>query len=61
MDTTPVTCPSCHVAFEIPLPDPTETPCEVDYDCEVCCHPMMVSFTADEEATVMAMAHGLAE
>ncbi|MDB6069247.1 MAG: hypothetical protein JWL81_418 [Verrucomicrobiales bacterium] len=37
-----------------------ETPCEWDYDCEVCCRPMMISFEADD-GEVFAMARGLSE
>lgn len=45
-----VTCPSCFEVFSIPGPAPTEAPCEWDYDCEVCCRPMLVRFTTDGEA-----------
>lgn len=38
----PVTCPTCFESFEIALPGPDEQPCELDYDCEVCCRPMVV-------------------
>jgi len=36
-----------------------EVPCEWDYDCEVCCAPMQICFSADEDA-VVAEARGLA-
>jgi len=61
MPTYPVTCPSCFETFEVPLPHPSETPCQVDYDCEVCCRPMLVSFEADEDGEVSAWAIGLAD
>jgi hypothetical protein len=44
MSTYPVTCPTCFEEFEVSLPSPDETPCEVDYDCEVCCRPMLIPF-----------------
>lgn len=44
METTPVTCPSCFEVFEVVLPSAAECPCEVDYDCEVCCRPMLILF-----------------
>lgn len=45
METTAVTCPACFEVFEIALPPAGERPCEVDYDCEVCCRPMVVRFS----------------
>ncbi|MFK7909710.1 MAG: CPXCG motif-containing cysteine-rich protein [Akkermansiaceae bacterium] len=44
METIPVTCPSCFESFEVAQPHPDECPCEVDYDCEVCCRPMVIAF-----------------
>ena len=44
METTPVTCPSCLEVYEVTLPSPDECPCEVDYDCEICCRPMLIRF-----------------
>jgi len=44
METAPVTCPSCFEVFEIPLPPIEEMPADVDYDCEVCCRPMVIHF-----------------
>ena len=40
--TYPVTCPTCFEEFEVPLPPAAETPCVLDYDCEVCCRPMEI-------------------
>ena len=60
--TAPVTCPTCFETFEVPLPPAGETPCEVDYDCEVCCRPMLISFEGDdEEGEVFAHARGLGD
>jgi hypothetical protein len=60
MDIDEVTCPTCFEAFSVPLPAPGETPCEVDYDCEICCRPMIVSFTKDQ-GEVYAVARGIHE
>lgn len=56
----PVTCPSCFEEFEVAAPPPAETPCDVDYDCEVCCRPLRIRFEADE-GEVFAQAYGLAD
>ncbi|NCF13220.1 MAG: CPXCG motif-containing cysteine-rich protein [Verrucomicrobiaceae bacterium] len=45
METTPVTCPACFQSFDVTLPPAEECPCEVDYDCEVCCRPMVILFS----------------
>jgi hypothetical protein len=62
MSTYPVTCPTCFEEFEVPLPHASETPAEVDYDCEVCCRPMIVVYEVDgddEEEEVCAHARGI--
>ncbi len=61
MSIYPVICPTCFEEFMVPVPAPEETPCEVDYDCEVCCRPMMIYFEADEDNEVGAFARGLNE
>lgn len=48
MDLAEVTCPTCFEVFEVAVPHPDEVPAEVDYDCEVCCRPMVIVFTGDE-------------
>lgn len=40
-----VICPSCFEAFEVVCPPIGELPVDVDYDCEVCCRPMIISFS----------------
>ncbi len=55
-----VVCPTCHESFAVPAPDLSEVPCEWDYDCEVCCAPMRIVFTGDEDG-VVAEARGLGE
>lgn len=41
---SPVTCPTCFEVFEVAAPAADEWPTEFDYDCEVCCRPMLISF-----------------
>lgn len=48
MELAEVTCPTCFEVFEVAVPHPDEMPAEVDYDCEVCCRPMLIIFTQDE-------------
>ena len=55
-----VVCPTCHESFAVPAPDISEVPCELDYDCEICCAPMRIFFSADDEV-VVAEARGLGE
>jgi len=56
MELAQVTCPTCFEVFDVAVPHPDEMPAEVDYDCEVCCRPMVIVFTEDE-----VFARGLAE
>lgn len=56
MDFCAVTCPTCFESFEIPMPAPDEQPAELDYDCEICCRPMVVVI-----ADGFAEARGLGE
>lgn len=55
-----VTCPSCFQVFAVLPPSAEETPCAVDYDCEVCCRPMTISFWHDD-GEPQGHAHGLDE
>jgi hypothetical protein len=48
MELAEVTCPTCFEVFEVAVPHPDEMPAEVDYDCEICCRPMMIVFTENE-------------
>jgi hypothetical protein len=56
MDLAEVTCPTCFETFTVAMPPPAELPVEIDYDCEVCCRPMIIGFTDSG-----AHARGLAE
>ena len=42
IDTDFIQCPACWESFEIVVPPPSECPCEIDYDCEVCCRPFRI-------------------
>jgi len=59
-DVVAVTCPSCFEEFDVPAPGFDEVPCEVDYDCEVCCRPMLIRFTPWDD-TIAAEAVGLGD
>lgn len=48
MDFAEVSCPTCFEFFEVAVPPPEEQPAEVDYDCEVCCRPMVIVFNGGE-------------
>ena len=47
-----VQCPSCFEFFTVPVPPLAECPTELDYDCEVCCRPMIIG--VDEEGRAQA-------
>ena len=53
-----VTCPSCFEVFSVAAPESMECPSSVDYDCEVCCRPMVISFWY-ENGSANAVAQGL--
>lgn len=55
-----VVCPTCFETFGVPAPERSEVPCEMDYDCEVCCAPMRILFGAGEDG-VEGEAMGLGE
>ena len=47
-------CPTCFEWFEVAAPGPDEWPAEWDYDCEVCCRPMLIVFD-DEGAQARSL------
>lgn len=49
---TEVTCPSCFELFSVAVPAPGERPTSLDYDCEICCRPMVL--WVDEDGGVEA-------
>ncbi len=55
-----ITCPSCFEQFEIAAPDLDELPAELDYDCEICCRPMVISCFVEEDE-IRAEARGINE
>lgn len=55
METREVQCPSCCQVFDVALPPLEEQPCEVDYECEICCRPMLIRFEMDS-AEAMSLA-----
>jgi len=44
-----VTCPTCFETISVPGPALTEVPTQWDYDCEVCCRPMVIYFSLEGE------------
>lgn len=56
MDSADVCCPTCGEWFSVAVPPPDEQPCELDYDCEICCRPLVLRF---EHHT--ATAHGIGD
>ena len=55
-----VTCPSCFQSFEVAAPPPEELPVELDYDCEICCRPMVIFIDGDGD-DIWAEARGINE
>ncbi|HUL52787.1 MAG TPA: CPXCG motif-containing cysteine-rich protein [Opitutaceae bacterium] len=55
-----VRCPSCLQRFQIAAPPPEELPAELDYDCEICCRPMVIFIEGDGQET-WAEARGINE
>lgn len=51
-----VTCPTCFETFEVTLPPDSEMPSEVDYDCEICCRPMLIIFNSPEDTYAKSLA-----
>ena len=49
MNTAPVTCPTCFESFEITVPPEQEMPAESDYDCEICCRPMLIILNSPDD------------
>ena len=60
VDQVAVVCPTCFETFEIASPPQAELPCEIDYDCEICCRPMVISLWS-EGGEVAANAAGIAD
>jgi len=64
MELCEVVCPSCFESFEVAAPNIGDAvfPVELDYDCAVCCRPMMIVFEAlDRDGRLSATARGLGD
>lgn len=48
-----VSCPSCGEEFEVAVPPLEECPARLDYDCEVCCRPMVIVIDEDGRAEAL--------
>jgi hypothetical protein len=59
-DSFDVTCPTCFEVFPVPPPPPDEVPGSFDYDCQVCCSPMVIH-CAWEGGRVVGFALGMDE
>ena len=55
METEDVCCPTCGEWFAVICPPSDELPGQVDYNCEVCCRPMMLAFAADGHARAIGI------
>jgi len=56
-----VVCPACFEEFSVMPPSADELPAEWDYDCEVCCRPMIIAFEDDGDGDIQATARSLAD
>jgi|TARA_B110000116_G_C16751089_1_gene543395 hypothetical protein len=57
MNLIQILCPTCFEVFEIVPPPFSEIPAELDYDCEVCCSPMIIDLLRNgDELTVKSRA-----
>jgi Cysteine-rich CPXCG len=55
-----VTCPSCFQEFEVAAPPREELPAELDYDCEICCRPMVIVIV-DDDGEIRAESKGISD
>jgi hypothetical protein len=51
-----VMCPSCGEWFPVAVPGVGERPATLDYDCEICCRPLVL--VVDENGAVEAQGIG---
>lgn len=54
-----VICPSCFELFSVPEPSREECPTFLDYDCEICCRPMVLLVDADGQVEARGMDDGM--
>ncbi len=50
-----IQCPACWEWFSIATPPESERPCELDYDCEVCCRPFRIICEIGESSWSMSL------
>ena len=55
MEMVEICCPTCGEQFSVAEPPGGELPCRVDYDCEVCCRPMVVAFEGGGQVAAMGI------
>ena len=55
-----VTCPSCFEEFSVVAPPPLECPTALDYDCEVCCRPMLIEVDGEGRMVARGLDDGMA-
>ena len=58
METQGVTCPTCFEEFEVVVPTAAEASSAMEYDCEVCCRPMILNFSVEADE-VFVFAQGI--
>lgn len=60
MELVSITCPTCFESFEILSPPASEVPAEIDYDCEICCSPLIIEFIVNNHC-IEALSRSLSE
>lgn len=55
-----VICPSCFETFQVAVPPLAECPAVLDYDCEVCCRPLLLLVDEDGEVEARSLDDGMA-
>ena len=53
-----VCCPTCGETFYVAVPPSSECPADLDYDCEVCCRPMVIAVDSDGHAEARGTGDG---
>lgn len=51
----PVTCPTCFEVFRVIALTAEECPAQMDYDCEVCCRPMVIRYDGEGNAEALSL------
>lgn len=55
MNSEHVNCPTCGEEFAIPGIAPEDFGQEIDYDCEICCRPMIIEVGEDGSLSARAL------